>query len=376
MPFAGFVDFVAKGFCPNLPWLASDFVAFPSSRGTGQLRAVLRGLRHESVRADAMVRRYSQRLVNPFRGILSVVETEDADAVSSDGVHWALYIHGEHELARLSDGSERDVALPDIKYGDWSAQDGLKRAPVRNVVDHERLDAIGLHLLDAVKAGLDALPFPLRDIYELWLLDTQGYPLALLGVAVDEAACELPSPLMWRPGERAKAAFQPHDAGPEQRCAGERLQELVNAAAGPRPAAQWFRRERGGAGVGLDGVHIDHALHGRYLQRSAFPDLLLRAEWTERAQQGLVDAFLDWQAPWLLQLQDLAEPLRAQLEAAACHRVGEFAQCHRLYPVVLDEERLTTARVEARLRGATDIPEEPEEDEYAVDATLIPYYRE
>ena len=49
-----------------------------------------------------MVRCYSQRLVNPFRGILSVVETEDADAVSSDGLHWSLYIHGEIEDVRMN----------------------------------------------------------------------------------------------------------------------------------------------------------------------------------------------------------------------------------------------------------------------------------
>ncbi|MFN2309497.1 MAG: hypothetical protein ABR553_07145 [Gammaproteobacteria bacterium] len=54
-----------------------------------------------------MVHCYSQRLVNPFRGILSVVETEAADAVSSDGLHWALYIHGEVEAVRMSDGSLR-----------------------------------------------------------------------------------------------------------------------------------------------------------------------------------------------------------------------------------------------------------------------------
>lgn len=64
-----------------------------------------------------MINCYSQRLINPFRGILSVVATEDADAVNSDGIHSALYIQRELEEIRMSDGSQCDVILPDTKLG-------------------------------------------------------------------------------------------------------------------------------------------------------------------------------------------------------------------------------------------------------------------
>lgn len=326
-----------------------------------------------------MAQCYSQRLVNPFRGILSVVETEDADAVSSDGVHWALYIHGETEDVRMSDGSLRDVVLPDIKFGDWSARDGLKRSPVRNVADLDRLDAIGSHLLEAVKRAASDIPFPLRDQDELWLLDRDDRPLALLCVAVNEGERETPQNLSWRPGEIAKARFvSDHelvnaDAG---RCAGLVVEDLINAACGARPRAQWFWRSSDGSGVGQDGVAIDSAIMGRTLAASEFPPLLLGTAWAAPRERALIEEFLDWQAPWLLQLQHLSRDARARLEQLAARRPGEVAKCHRLYPEVIDADRLTAARVEAQLRGALDNPTGAEQDAYAVDVTLIPYYRE
>jgi hypothetical protein len=42
---------------------------------------------------------YSQRLLNPFRGIMNVVEMPDADAVTIDASHWDLYV-GDTELSQ------------------------------------------------------------------------------------------------------------------------------------------------------------------------------------------------------------------------------------------------------------------------------------
>lgn len=322
---------------------------------------------------------YSQRLVNPFRGILSVVETEDADAVSSDGVHWALYIHGEIEDVRMSDGSLRDVMLPDIKFGDWSARDGLKRSPVRNVADLDRLDAIGTHLLDAVKRAVDQLPFPLRDQDELWLLDHADRPLALLSVAVDETKRETPQNLVWRPGEVAKTGFissHARDDSGAGRSAGQCVEDLVNRACGPQPRAQWFWRSTDGAGIGQEGVDIDIALIGRSLVCCEFPPLLLATAWANAAELDLLNDFLAWQAPWLLQLQHLDRATRGRLEQQAVRRASEIAKCHRLYPEVIDATRLTAARVEARLREVSEIDTSAAAEDFAVDVTLIPYYRE
>lgn len=324
-----------------------------------------------------MVRCYSQRLVNPFRGILSVVETEDADAVSSDGVHWALYVHGEIEDVRMNDGTLRDVALPDIKFGDWSAEAGLKRAPVRNVADMDRIDAIGSHLLEAVKHAAGHLPFPLRDHDELWLLDREDRPLALLSVAIDEGVRETPQVLSWHPGELAKTEFtSAYLPGGSPHGAGQHVENLVNAACGERPRAQWFWRSDDGSGIGQEGFGIDTCIVGRTLMAAEFPPLLLSTVWATPDERQLLDDFLAWQAPWLLQLQHLGVELRAHLEQLATRRADEVAKCHRLYPAVIDRDRITAARVEARLRGTMDAPRDAGQDAYAVDVTLIPFYRE
>ncbi len=326
-----------------------------------------------------MTHYYSQRLVNPFRGILSVVETEDADAVSNDGIHWALYIHGQHELAQLNDGTQRDVALPDVKYGDWSRQGGFKHAPIRNVVDYRQLDAIGAHLLAAVKFAAEQLPFPLRDHYELWLLDTQAHPLALLSVAVHAHERETPSNLHWRPGEAAKAAFtstNPMLANVNNVRAGQHIEDLVNQTAGTTPMAQWFQRDAKGAGIGLDGIRINVEMKGRQLEVAAFPQLLLATAWAAPPERSLLEEFLDWQAPWLLQLQNLTDVQRAHLEQIAVRRAHVVAGCHQLYPQIIDEDRLNAARVEAQLRGTVNVPVASAQEVDALDVTLIPYYRE
>ena len=115
---------------------------------------------------------YGVRMLNPYRGVMQVVETDDADAVSCDGVRWTLYVHGERFKAQLDDGHWYDVETPEIKFGTWSAESGLKRSPVRNVVDYEFVDHIGQHLIDTLRIHNATIPFPLRDHYELWLLDS------------------------------------------------------------------------------------------------------------------------------------------------------------------------------------------------------------
>ncbi len=78
-----------------------------------------------------MPRYFSQRMLNPYHGIVNVVEITGVDAVCRDGVNWMLYIQGVTEIERWDDGAERKVSLPDIKFGTWSRTAGLKRAAER-----------------------------------------------------------------------------------------------------------------------------------------------------------------------------------------------------------------------------------------------------
>jgi len=319
-----------------------------------------------------MVDCYSQRMLNPFHGIVNVVETEDADAVCRDGVHWELYVHGGFETAEV-DGRLREIELPDVKFGRWSAADGLRRAPARLTMDYQELDAAGSHLLEVVKARAGELPFPLRDHLELWLLHGDDMPVALLNSAVNLATREHEPNLQWRPGQVANGKFHPDD---DDGSAG-RLATRVNSAAGRPPRAQWFRREADGGGVGLDGFALDDALVARTLPREVFPELLLREVWPDPEDTSLARAFIEWQAPVLLQLQTLGSDTRARLEHAARRWARAVAKYHRLYPETVEEEQVTAALVEARMRDAVRHPDDtPEEEVLSPDALLLPFGNE
>jgi hypothetical protein len=48
--------------------------------------------------------RYSQRMLNPYRGIMNVLDMGTADAVTTDGITWTLYLQDESLLGIANDG--------------------------------------------------------------------------------------------------------------------------------------------------------------------------------------------------------------------------------------------------------------------------------
>jgi len=302
-----------------------------------------------------MARYFSQRMLNPYHGIVNVVEIEGADAVSRDGIHWMLYIQGGTELEQSDGGSRTDVPLPDIKFGTWSRREGLRRAPVRYVTDYEQLDWLGSRLLDAVKGCADRVPFPHGDKYELWLLDADMMmPLAALHSGCKASDATTISSITWTPGQAARESFR-YSRDPEEALGdADRLAALVRKAAGEKPTAQWFLRTDDRGGIGL-GCNRDLAgLQGRRLCGDVFPELLLRSEWESQNDAELVAGFHTWQAPWLLALQTLSRQTRRRLETAARLRAMLVDQLHPNYPEIINQAAITAARVEAALRRSSD----------------------
>ena len=300
---------------------------------------------------------YAQRMLNPYHGVINVVESDSADAVTRDGIEWMLYLQGQAEEERLEDGTVARFQTPDIKYGNWSKTRGLKRAPVRSVVDFDKLEARGQALLEAVKAASPRAPFALRDHFEYWLLeDDSKRPVAMI-----DSSCGFPeaveAPPAWRPGQASHREFvsarlegAPTTGLPLDLTPAARLARAVNRAAGRRPVAQWFRRLADGRGVGVLDQHLPSPLRERTLGACEFPELMLATDWKDQAIATLAEDFLAWQAPWLLQLQRLSKRTRSSLERAARQRAGLTASLHHLYPEVVDAKQIRAALVEARLR--------------------------
>ena len=268
------------------------------------------------------------------------VVTQWADAVTTDGRQWILYVRGACLYDDPGVAEDPSVSIPDVKYGSWSLRDGFRRAPIRMPTFDERVREEGERLLIAVQQHAARLPFPLADRFELWLLHGEtGLPLALIASSCDALGCEAPPVVRWTPGQACMAEL------PEARA----LHALIAQLAGATPRAQWFERRPDGSAT----LHADpataRALTGT-LASECFPTLLVDDRSLGRAQGHLLSALYQWQSPSLLQLPSLSEQQRARFEAAACGHALRLAEQLPLYPCVLDKAAITAALVEARLR--------------------------
>jgi hypothetical protein len=295
------------------------------------------------------VEHYGQRLLNPFRGAVHTIRHESAEAVTLDGAHWEIYV--SNDTLRQGLDSRRAVQISDIRYGSWSAEHGLKRGPLYPSDDFRRMEEMGHVVYEHMQRLHRHIPFAFRDIHELWLLDDQHRPLALLHSAVSADDIDLELPIEWRAGFAARERFR-SDApvATNAEPASDTLTRYINARAGAAPAAQWFRREPDGRGTGLKGIGLPAGLEGRTLERAAFPMLHLSVSGHDHDHRRLVEDYLAWQSPWLLLLPGLDSATRGRLEQLARRHALEVLKQYRLYPEVIDEEGLKAALVEAVLR--------------------------
>lgn len=306
---------------------------------------------------DPDTRCYALRRVNPFLGVVTVVKTSAARALSVDGVHWQIQILAQPPRGLWARGGDQE-GLRYFRFGLWSQSEGMTRVPLNPILDAGLMLRESERLVAQVRQAAPNLPFPLGPELELWLLDGEGLPLALLATAPPDTDLEEVTATEWVAGGRGdeRPFMSPSLAAQglaERDASGRRphveaLERLVARRAGPRRRVQWFRVQ-GEEVLGLD-HRADPPLRGRRLTRADLPTLSLRAEWEEEPAQRLVQEYLAWLAPYLLTLPDLPDPVRGDLEAKAVHHALLVDALWRLYPRVLDSELIKRARIEARLR--------------------------
>ncbi len=259
------------------------------------------------------------RRLDPFRGVIQLVIAGPARAASSDGWNWEIQVYADRPLDLwASEAGPRQKGL--FRFGRWSPERGLERVPVNPILDNARIIPAAERLLGQLEAARAGLPFPLADHWEQWLLDQAGEPLAQLASSLEAPRAEADGAAWWR--------ADPADPGSPH------LERAVAAAAGPEPRARWLQRP--GAGEPAPGC----------------PRLPLRQPDPSPETTAAYGAWLARLAPRLLTLPDLDDALRVRLERVAADRPLELARYWRLYPKVIDPERLNQARVEARLRRA------------------------
>ncbi len=289
---------------------------------------------------------YAQRLLNPFRGVVHIIRFRSAEAVTTDGVEWDIYVANDALLDDLGHAGQR-AQISDIRYGHWSAEKGLKRGPLFPSDDFKRLEHMGAvvyeHLLDV----RHDVPFTFRDQFELWLLDKHDQPLALLHSVRTGSETDTKPPLDWRAGMAAQERFKSAAISGLAESAGSHLTRHVNSLS--NGVAQWFRRSDDGTGLGLHTLKGGEALHGRVFEAEAFPPLFIATTNMDADHIRLVHDYHAWQAPWMLLLPHLGPAARSALEVSACQQAEMVEKHYRLYPTVIDRAALQAARVEAAL---------------------------
>lgn len=316
---------------------------------------------------------YAQRLLNPFRGVINTIRHESAEAVTADGVQWDIYVSNESLQRDLAGRGRAQVS--DIRYGRWSAADGLKRGPIFPSEDFRAMEAMGTVVFNHLLNVHEQIPFPFTDIFELWLLDKESRPLALIDSASELEAIKLNQPCSWRPGQNCRSTFTSPAArelgidSEQQGALADHLSTYVNSRTADRASAQVFRRAPDGSGEGLCGITLEDRLEGRTLDSGAFPELLLDTRTHDGLHSRLIHDFTCWQAPWLLLLPTLDTGLRREYEQHARVQAIKVADQYHLYPAIIDREVIDSARIEARLRKT--VPEK-KSDEFS----LSPFYLE
>lgn len=292
---------------------------------------------------------YAQRLLNPFRGAVHVIRHASAEAVTTDGVRWDIYVSNDALVADLPQDCR--VQTSDIRYGSWSAEKGLKRGPINLYNDFLAMEAMGALVYEQLTRLHTRLPFAFADHYELWLLDSAAQPLALLASARSERDMALDQTgRRWQAGYAARERFTSTALGGESAVnAADYLCDYINGRAGARPQVQWFHRQADGSGQGLQMADTPASLADRHLAATAFPRFILAESGHDERHRRLVDDYHAWLAPWLLLLQGLTPETRAALERQARAQATEVARQYRLYPAVANQAELNAALVESVL---------------------------
>lgn len=286
------------------------------------------------------IRCFAVRRLNPFVGVLQVIETPESRATTSNGVVWHVELQALHEAAWGSLNAapgQREWYL----HGLWAEKEGLVEAPVGSVRNSADARRCCEKLISIIRHSQDRLPFNLIDTRELWLLDAkEGQPLALLDALRKGERYPQPEPRRWvgcfgREGVAGQRRF-PRIL---------ELDKMIRDHAGFNVRRLWVNWDENHQTVRDD--------QGQSLDPAKFPTVGLRNQWSDPESRQLVNDYLAWIAPSLLTLPWLESEQRKALERYLQIQATSVEYHWRLYPEVTDTALVRAARVQARLQEET-----------------------
>ena len=284
-----------------------------------------------------VLRCYAVRRLNPFLGVVQIIETETARASTSNGLVWHIELLVDVPAGWGSLGSDT-LQKEWYLHALWSERDGLVELPTGEMSKCLRAVENSERMVQAIAENEARLPFALADCRELWLLDeARRKPLALLFAMLPRARAPSPEPRYWK-GCLGREGVSGQRRFPEI----DRLEAEVRKRAGFNLNKRWVTRDIAHTN-GLDSAAEQSG-------EDAFPVYGVSEEWPNKAVAALVQRYIDWIAPSLLTLPSLRDSSRARLEARLGQQARSIEYHWRLYPKVLDAGKITAARVQARMR--------------------------
>ena len=283
------------------------------------------------------IRAYAIRRVNPFMGVLQVIETDGGRAVSSNGVVWEIELRTERSGMWGSLNQHIKEAVY-YRFGLWSAEEGLVNRPLAPHLDRDPLSIQCDILIKCIEERLQYMPFRLIDNRELWLFDKdRQQPLALLASQKQGDKPLSPEPKYWKSclGANGVASQYRYPQATQ-------LEKLVERSASTNIFKYWINREADGSGT------LEH--NGQTIRENDLPCFLLSESWSNDEALSLVNDYIAWIAPSLLSLQHLGEAERDRLESHLNVQAVSIEHHWHLYPDVVDEKKLKAARVQCRMQ--------------------------
>jgi len=291
------------------------------------------------VNTDRELHCYALRRLNPFLGVVQVIENPSGRASSSNGLVWGIQIltEGPADWGSLSAGKQGKAWY---RYGLWSERDGLVHRPLARQSTDKQLRRHSEHLIEQVRMNLGRLPFALADRRELWLLDVeQRKPLALLHAMLPDTDPPRPEPRYW-----TGCLGQQGAAGQRRFPDIVELESQVKTRAGFNISRTWVTWN-------IEHTAIDSG-DNRWTLDDGFSAFGIREDWPDSEDQERVQRYIDWAAPAFLTLPYLNDAQRARLESGLSNQAVSIEYHWRLYPKILDTNKLTAARVQGGLQNS------------------------
>ena len=285
------------------------------------------------------VRCYAVRRVNPFLGVLQIIESEAGRATTANGVVWDIEVLSEQH-GGWGSLNKVNKELAYHRYGLWSLEDGLVNRPLASQLDHDPLTQQCHDLIDCIRSRRDHLPFKLEDKRELWLFDNNNeHAIALLASIKPDKKFTSSEPKYWSASIGANGV-------PSQRRfpAANVIENLVKERAGFNIQKHWIVRHDDGSGS-IENSH-------EQLSANIFPPFLLTENWEQPEQTKVASDYLGWIAPSILTLDSLSQDERYRMECSLNIQAISVEHHWHLYPEIIDENCIKAARVQCRMQNS------------------------